>query len=75
MRQLFNLAIFTKKEVMQLLIDEKRASYRKGYKSGAALHYRYVAKNPPASYGESLPVKDMPEITVSQEPDEGIAGC
>jgi hypothetical protein len=66
MTQLFNLAIFTKKEFMQLLIEEKKSSYRKGYKAGAALHYRYVAKNPPAAYGDSLPVK---------EPDEGVAGC
>jgi hypothetical protein len=44
MIQLFGLAIFTKKEVMQLLIDEKRASYRKGYKAGAAMKYRYTPK-------------------------------
>ena len=65
MMQLFNLAIFTKKEVMQLLIDEKKASYRKGYKAGAALRYRYAAKNPPTSYGDSLPVKEMPEVKVT----------
>ena len=74
MRQLFNLAIFTKKEVMQLLVDEKRVSYRRGYKAGAALHYRYVEKNPPTSYGDSLPIKPMPEVTVT-EPEEGISGC
>ncbi len=44
MTQLFGLAIFTKKEVMQLLIDEKRASYRKGYKAGAAMKYRHTPK-------------------------------
>ena len=66
MRQFLNLAIMTKKELMQLLIEEKRLSYRRGYKAGAALHYRYVAKNPPTVYGDSLPVK---------EPDEGVAGC
>ena len=44
MTQLFGLAIFTKKEVMQLLIDEKKASYRKGYKAGAAMKYRHTPK-------------------------------
>jgi hypothetical protein len=44
MKQLFNLAIFTKKELMQLLIDEKRSSYRKGYKAGAAMRYRHTEK-------------------------------
>jgi hypothetical protein len=61
MIQFFGLAIFTKKEVMQLLIDEKRVSYRKGYKAGAAMKYRHT---PPTVYGDSLPVKDMPEVVV-----------
>jgi hypothetical protein len=110
MTQLFNLAIFTKKEIMKLLIDEKRASYRKGYKAGAAMRYRHEGKKEvpvapvqpawgwpkaplevndfpaplsvndfppppevsaqvtdenamPTAYGDSLPVKPMPEVT------------
>jgi hypothetical protein len=64
--QLFGLAIFTKKEVMQLLIDEKRASYRKGYKAGAAMRYRHTPEVSaqvtdenamPTVYGDSLPIK------------------
>ena len=74
MTQLLGLAILSKKELMQLLITEKNHSYRKGYKAGAALHYRHVAKNPPTSYGDSLPIKPMPEVTVT-EPEEGISGC
>jgi hypothetical protein len=65
--QLFNLAIFTKKEIMQLLIDEKRMSYRKGYRAGNALLHRWEKKNAnpiPSVYGDSLPIKEMPEVTV-----------
>lgn len=81
MKQLFNLAIFTKKELMQLLIDEKRTSYRKGYKAGAAMRYRHTPLSAqvtdengiPAVYGDSLPVKPMPEVVVQTE--EPIQGC
>ena len=72
MKTLFNLAIFTKKEIMQLLIDEKRVSYRKGYKAGAAMRYRHSKpevsaqvtdeNGMPTVYGDSLPVKE-PEVT------------
>ena len=44
MTQFLNLAILTKKELMQLLIDEKRLSYRRGYKAGAAMRYRHTEK-------------------------------
>lgn len=131
--QLFGLVIFTKKELMALLIDEKRFSYRKGYKAGAAMRYRHEKKpevfidearsitdkqmeilkskeeykvrggpgdwagpfiynpdgslisdhpetnaylpNPtiPSTYGDSLPVKPMPEAVVHTE--EPIQGC
>ena len=71
MTQLFNLAIFTKKEVMQLLIEEKRTSYRKGYKAGAAMKYRHT---PPTVYGDSLPLKGGtagvaadPDLTLTSE--------
>jgi len=69
--QLFGLAIFTKKEVMQLLIDEKRASYRRGYKAGNALLHRWEKKNGetlPTSYGDSLPVKGE-TAGVTSDPD------
>jgi len=86
MTQLFGLAIFTKKEVMQLLIDEKKASYRKGYKAGAAMKYRHTPK--PLVTDEPNFVDDL--LTLSRtgslplvygdslpvkEPDEGVAGC
>jgi hypothetical protein len=121
--QFANLAILTKKELMALLIDEKRTSYRKGYKAGAAMKYRHQEKKPevfvdeftsitdkqmailkskfpiqfysngcpipppppevsaqvtdengmPTVYGDSLPVKPMPEVVVHTE--EPIQGC
>jgi len=86
-KQLFNLAIFTKKELMSLLIDEKRASYRKGYKAGAAMKYRHTPK--PEVFideAQTIPEKQM-AILMSRaplvygdslpvkEPDEGVAGC
>lgn len=63
MIQLFNLAIFTKKELMQLLVEEKRTSYRKGYKAGAAMRYRHPL---PESYGDSLPIKESGETLTSE---------
>jgi hypothetical protein len=45
MKQFLNLAILTKKELMALLIDEKRNSYRRGYKAGNALLHRWEKKN------------------------------
>jgi hypothetical protein len=62
MTQFLNLAILTKKELMKLLIDEKRLSYRRGYKAGAEMKYRHLPakKNEslPSVYGDSLPVKE-----------------
>jgi hypothetical protein len=65
MIQLFGLVIFTKKEVMQLLVEEKRFSYRKGYKAGAAMKYRHT---PPTVYGDSLPVRGE-TAGVTSDPD------
>ena len=82
MRQFLNLAIMTKKELMQLLIEEKRVSYRRGYKAGAAMRYRHTPEVSaqvtdenamPTVYGDSLPVKPMPEVVV--HPEEPIQGC
>lgn len=76
MRQLFGLVIFTKKEVMQLLVEEKRTSYRKGYKAGAALRYRHVEKSEtatwpnhgiPSVYGDSLPITENSAETLTSE--------
>jgi hypothetical protein len=61
MMRLFNLVCMTKKELIDLLIIEKRTSYRKGYKAGAAMKYRHT---PVTVYGDSLPIKEMPEVTV-----------
>ena len=57
MKQLFNLAIFTKKELMQLLVEEKRSSYRKGYKAGAAMRYRHTEK-PIVTTDEAQPIPE-----------------
>ena len=69
MTQLFGLAIFTKKELMQLLIEEKRASYRKGYKAGAAMRYRHTEK-PVSPKLEWL--SDGPAIPLSKEETERL---
>lgn len=64
MTQLLGLAIFTKKELMQLLVEEKRFSYRKGYRAGNALFHRWEKKNSgpmPSVYGDSLPVVEPPK--------------
>ena len=63
MTQLFGLAIFTKKEVMQLLIDEKKASYRKGYKAGAAMKYRHTPKPLVTTDGIELEKVYCPDFT------------
>jgi hypothetical protein len=34
----------TKKELFDLLVEEKRTSYRRGYKAGAAMRYRHTEK-------------------------------
>jgi hypothetical protein len=67
--QFFGLAIFTKKEVMQLLIDEKRVSYRKGYKAGAAMRYRNEKKKPEIFIDEAQSITDKQmEILKSKMP-------
>jgi len=56
----------TKKELFDLLVEEKRTSYRRGYKAGAAMRYRHVPPmtqetenvTMPLVYGDSLPVQE-----------------
>ena len=47
------IVIMSQKELLDLLIMEKRASYRKGYKAGAQMRYRHTL---PEKYGDSLPL-------------------
>lgn len=83
MMQILNLVILTKKELMSLLIEEKRFSYRKGYKAGAAMRYRHTPEVSaqvmdenamPTVYGDSLPIKGEtagvttdPDLTLTSE--------
>ncbi|MFA6358635.1 MAG: hypothetical protein WCY09_08275 [Candidatus Omnitrophota bacterium] len=61
-----SLVMMSQKELLDLLVEEKRASYRKGYKAGAAMRYRHVPATTeattvatmPAVYGDSLPVQE-----------------
>lgn len=59
--KLGSLILMSQKELLQLLVDEKRASYRKGYKAGAAMRYRHPL---PEKYGDSLP---LPETLTSEK--------
>jgi hypothetical protein len=61
MTQLFGLVIFTKKELMQLLVEEKRFSYRKGYKAGAAMRYRHEKKHETPVEGPIQPAWGWPK--------------
>jgi len=44
MIHVFSLVLMTKKELFDLLVEEKRTSYRRGYKAGAAMRYRHTEK-------------------------------
>jgi hypothetical protein len=69
MTQFLNLAILTKKELMQLLIDEKRLSYRRGYKAGAAMRYRHEPKKPEVFIDEAKPISQRQmDILMSKVP-------
>jgi hypothetical protein len=71
MMQLLNLAILSKKELMQLLIEEKRLSYRRGYKAGAAMRYRHEKKPEVPVEGPIQPAwgwAEPPTITTNAGP-------
>jgi hypothetical protein len=92
-----SLILMTRKELLDLLVVEKRTSYRRGYKAGAAMRYRHTPETSaqvtdenamPTVYGDSLPIKPMPEVvvTINGEPvpidatpkvvyEEPIQGC
>jgi hypothetical protein len=62
MIKLFGLVILTQKEVIQLAKEERGLGYRAGLKS------KWQAKKKPVLipevYGDSLPVREVPEVTV-----------
>lgn len=61
------IVIMSQKELLDLLIMEKRTSYRKGYKAGAQMRYRHTESPLPEKYGDSLPLKESPD-TLTAEP-------
>jgi hypothetical protein len=65
----FSLVLMTKKELFDLLVEEKRTSYRRGYKAGAAMRYRHTEK-PVSPKLEWL--SDGPAIPLSKEETERL---
>jgi hypothetical protein len=77
------LILMTRKELLDLLVVEKRTSYRRGYKAGAAMRYRHTPETSaqvtdenamPTVYGDSLPIKGGtagvttdPDLTLTAE--------
>jgi len=59
-----SLITMTKKELFDLLVLEKRTSYRRGYKAGAAMRYRHPL---PEKYGDSLPLKESSKTLTSEQ--------